>query len=118
MGQHGAQILEIEQQQAIVVGDRKRDVEHALLRFVESEQACQQHRPHVGNRRAQRMPLLAIQVPEYRRATMPLIERQTERAQALVDLRMRLARLADPRQVALDVGDQHRHAVARETLGQ
>jgi hypothetical protein len=61
---HGAQILEVEQQQALVVGDLEHQLQHAGLGVVEVEQAGEQQRPHVGNRRAHRMALLAENVPE------------------------------------------------------
>ena len=52
--QQRAQVLEVEQQQALVVGDLEGDVEHALLRVVELEQARQQQRPHLGDGGADR----------------------------------------------------------------
>ncbi len=48
--ENGAQILEIEQRQSLLVGDAKGDVEHAFLRVVELHDARQQQRPHFGNR--------------------------------------------------------------------
>jgi len=35
--QHGAQIFEIEKEQAVFVGDLENDVEHAFLRVVQLE---------------------------------------------------------------------------------
>jgi hypothetical protein len=49
MRQQRPQILEVEQQQALVVGDLEGDVEHALLGVVEVEEARQQQRPHLGD---------------------------------------------------------------------
>ena len=69
--EHRAQILEIEQQQPLVVGDAERDVEHAFLRVVEIEQPREQERPHLRHGRAHRMPFFAEQVPEHRRRTRP-----------------------------------------------
>ena len=75
--QHGAQVLEVEQQQAVVVGDLEHQAEHAVLRFVQAEHAAEQQRAHVGHRGAHRVPALAVDVPERRpgsrrtRASMP-----------------------------------------------
>ena len=66
--QHRAQVLEIEQQQAVVVGDLEDEGEHAGLRLVQAQHAREQQRPHLGDRGAHRMALLAEHVPEHDRA--------------------------------------------------
>ena len=71
--EHSAQILEIEEQQPLLVGDAEADVEHALLHVVEVHQARQQQRTHLGDGGADRMPLLAEQVPEHNRKLVGLI---------------------------------------------
>ena len=38
---------QVQQQQAVVVGDLEHEVEHAQLRLVQVEHAAQQQRPHV-----------------------------------------------------------------------
>ncbi len=48
----------------MIVGELEGDVEHALLRRVEIEDARDQQRPHLGNRRADRVALPAEQIPE------------------------------------------------------
>ena len=65
--QHRLQVVEVEQQQALVVGIAEGDVEHAFLRFVEPHQPRQQQRTHFGDRGADRVALLAVEVPEHRR---------------------------------------------------
>ena len=45
MLQHRAQVLDVEQQQAGVVGDLERQVQHAFLRVVQLQQAREQQRP-------------------------------------------------------------------------
>jgi hypothetical protein len=45
--EHRAQILGVEQQQAVGVGDAEHQVQHAFLGVVEFEHARQQQRPHV-----------------------------------------------------------------------
>ena len=66
MDQHRLQVVEVEQQQALLVGDPEGDVEHAFLRLVEVHQPREQQRPHFGDGGADRMALLAEQVPEDR----------------------------------------------------
>ena len=58
------QVLEVEQQQALVIGDLEHQLQHAGLRVVEVEQAGQEQRAHVGNRRPNRDAVLAEDVPE------------------------------------------------------
>ena len=60
-------ILQVEQQQSLLVGDAERDVEHAFLHLVEVQQSRQQQRSHFDDGGADRMALLAEQIPEHRR---------------------------------------------------
>src|SRR5437764_4777604 len=62
MREHRAQILEVEQQPAVVIRDLEYDGEHAGLDIVEIQDAREQERSQIGNRGAQRMPLLAKSV--------------------------------------------------------
>jgi hypothetical protein len=61
--QHRLQVLEVEQQQALLVGDLEDDVENALLRVVELQQAGHQDGTDLGHCGAHRMALVAEQVP-------------------------------------------------------
>ena len=70
--QQRAQILHVDQRQAIVVGDAEGDVEHALLDVVEIEHPRQQQRAHFGDGGAHRMALLAEHVPEHGRELVGL----------------------------------------------
>ena len=62
--EQGLQVLEIDQRQLLVVGDLEGDVEHAFLRLAQIHQPRQQQRPELRDRRADRMALLAEQIPE------------------------------------------------------
>ena len=64
IGEHGAQVLEVEQQHALVVGHAEDDVEHALLHVGEAQQAAEQHRTHVGDGDAHRAAGIAEHVPD------------------------------------------------------
>ena len=61
---HAAQILEVEQQKALVVSNAENDAEYAGLRIVELQQACQKVRSHLGDGCAHRQTFFAINIPE------------------------------------------------------
>ena len=65
-GEHGLKVVQVEQQQAVVVGDVERDRQHAFLRFVQIQQSGQKQRPHFRDGRPDREPLLAVKIPENR----------------------------------------------------
>ncbi len=116
-GQHGAHVLEVEQQQPLLVGDAERDVEHALLHVVEVHHPRQQQRPHLGDGGAHRMTLLAEHVPEHGGKFVGLVGE----AHVLGALDQRILGLADrgdARQIALDVGGEHRHAGPRQAFSE
>jgi hypothetical protein len=68
-------------------------------------------------RRPHRMPLTAEHIPEDHRHRLVAIALDTELGSARGEFRVVLTRRADAREVALDVGGEHRHAGAREALG-
>ena len=65
--QHRLEIVEVEQQQLLLVGDMKGDRQHALLHRGQVHQPREQQRPHLADRGADRVTLLAVQVPELHR---------------------------------------------------
>ena len=115
--QHRAEILEVEQQQAAVVGHLEDERQHARLRLVEIEDARQQQRTEIGDRRADRMTLFAEDVPEDGRACRVGRLGHADELEALEELGRRGAGLRDARQIAFDVGHEHRNADPREALG-
>ena len=115
--ENGAQVLEVEQCQPLLVGDPERDVEHALLRVVELQEPRQQQRTHFGHRGADRMTLFAEHVPEHHGELVGLV-RQAHAFGALDKGRFHLAGLADAGKVALDVGGKNRNAVGGEAFRQ
>ena len=115
--QQRAQVLQVEQQQALLVGDAEGDVEHALLRVVEIEQAREQQRPHLGHGGAHPVPLLAEQVPEHDGELV----RHVVDADLLGALDQRLLAVAgrgDAGEIALDVGGEDRNARVGEAFRQ
>ena len=61
---HRAQVFQIEQQQAIAIGDFEHQRQYTLLHFVEIQHAPDQQRSHVGDGGAQRMPSRAEHIPK------------------------------------------------------
>ncbi|MDF3011665.1 MAG: hypothetical protein K0S03_2461 [Burkholderiales bacterium] len=117
MLQHGAQVLGVEQQQAGVVGDLEHEVEYALLRVVQAEQAREQERAHVGDGGAHRVARGAEQVPEDDGAGL-VLELELEELGALGHLGVAAAGLGHAREVAFHVCHEDRNADARELFGQ
>ena len=114
---HRAQILEVEQQQALVVGDLEHQLQDAGLGFVEVEQAREQQRAHVGNRGAHRDAAFAEDIPEGDRVGVGNEAFEAEFLDALLQLRADDAGRAGAGEVALDVGHEDRHAGERQALG-
>ena len=68
----GAEVFEVEQQQAAVVRDAENNVQHAALHLVEIEQARQQQGAKIGDRRPHRVALFAKDIPEHHRVGVRL----------------------------------------------
>ena len=64
VAEHRLEIVEIEQQQPVLVGDGEGDGQHAFLHLVQVHQPRQQQRPHLRYGGADRVALLAVQIPE------------------------------------------------------
>ena len=67
IGQHRPKIVEVEQQQAFLVGDVEGDRQHPLLHVVEVQHPGHQQRSDFRYGRPDRVPLLPVQIPEHRR---------------------------------------------------
>jgi hypothetical protein len=113
--QHRAQVLEVEQQQPLVVGDLEHEAEHACLRLVQAEHAPEKKRPHVGHGRAHRQPALAVDVPE-RHGARREIRFDFQSSKSFQHLGVGAARLADAGEIALHVGHEDRHADRRKPV--
>ena len=124
VGQHLAQVLEIDEALVLrvglaelVVGIAEHDVENAFLHIVEVEDAREKQRPDLEHAGTDGMALLAEQIPEHDRKLVGLVF-EAELLGALDEGLLALAGRADAGQVALDVGGEHRHAGAGEAFGQ
>ncbi len=112
-----AQVLHIEQRQTLLVGDAEGDIEHAFLHLVEIHQPRQQQRTHLGDGGADRMTLLAEQVPENGREFVRFVI-EPHAGRALDQPFLGLAHRRDAGEIALDVGRENRNAGARKTFRQ
>ncbi len=115
--QHGLQVLEVEQQQALLVGELEDDVQNAFLGVVELQQTGHQHRTDLGHGRAHRVAFVAEQVPVDRRKGAAGIAVNLELLGAIDCVGIVSPRLADARQISLHVGHEHRHTVRGEAFG-
>ncbi len=112
-----AQVLQVEQQQAAIVGDLERKRQHAFLRVVQPQDARQQQRSQVRDGGADRVALLAEDVPEHRRAAAERGLRNPHQLEPLGKLGRCLARLTQTGQVPFDVGHEDRDADGGQALG-
>ncbi len=115
--QHRLQVLQIEQQQSLVIGDLEDRRQHAGLGFVQVQQAAEEQGSHLRHRGSHRMSLLAEDIPESYRAAGKGEVGQFELFHPIGDLGVLDPRLADPGKIALDVGGEDRDADAAEGLG-
>ena len=116
--QHSAQILKIQQQQAMIVRHTEHDVKHARLDIGQLQQPRQQRRAHAGYRDAHGMTLLAKDIPEASRIGRIGEVFNTEGGDARAHTVAVRAGAAHAAQIALDVAEEHRHAHGGKGLGQ
>ena len=114
--EHGTQVLEIDQEQLLVIGDAEHDVQHALLHLGELKQARKHGGTHVGHRDANRNPLLAEHIPQPDRTARIAPALDAEASDALLHILGILSRLAHTGYVALDVGHKHGDSGPRKAL--
>ena len=115
---HRAQIFQVEQQQSFVIRNFENDAQHAALRFIQSQQARQQQRTHIRNRRAYGMPFFAKHIPKNDGIAFCFPIFQFQLFNTRVDFGIIGGRgLTDAGQIAFDVRAKHGHADARKTFG-
>ena len=116
--EHQTQVLQVDEQQAVIICNTEHDVEHAALRFVQLHQARQQLWTHLAHGRSHRVTALAIDIKHAHGATRKLRIGNTELGATLLDETTHRALLADTREVALHIGHKARNTRLREGLGQ
>ena len=70
--EHGAQVFQVEDEQATVVGYAEGDVQHAVLCLVQLQQAAQQLRPHLADGGSHGVTLLTEDIVEPDRTALEL----------------------------------------------
>ena len=119
----GAEVLEVEEEKAAVIRDAEDDGKDLGLDLGKAEGAAKEERTHLGDGGAEGMALLAEDVPEGRGQARPRLASLARGLDGRVDLRVAAfrrgaARRRDAGEVALCVGEEDRHALVREALGQ
>ena len=115
--EHRAQVLQVVEQYAALVGDTEHDVEYTVLRLVQLEQAAKQLRAHLRDGGTHRVALLAEHVVETDGATLEFGILDAELRQALLDEAAHLSYLGDAAEVSLHIGHKAGHACLAECLG-
>ena len=118
MLEHGAQVFQIQQQQAVVVGNLEHQVQHTGLGFIQGQHARQQQRAHVRCGGAHRVAGLAKYIPQRNRAGQRCGRGQATLGQQRSQLDADGTGLADTGQITFDIGHEDRHAQARKVFGQ
>ena len=117
MREHRPQILQIEQQHALLVRNPENDIQNALLDVVQIEQARQKQRPHFRDRGPNRVSLFAENVPEGDGKPVGLV-RNANLLGACDEGRLAFARLRQSREIAFDVGEKDAGSGVREAFGE
>jgi hypothetical protein len=112
-----AQVLEIEQEKLVVVGNLEGEGQHAGLGLVHTQHARQQERSHFRDCRPHRMALLAKGVPQNDGARLEWHPAQPELLDPFLDLAFRFPFLRKAGEVALHIGHEDRHTHPRQTFG-
>ena len=115
--EHGAEVFQVYQQKAVVVGDAENDVQHAGLGFVEVEEPPEHVGAHAGDGGAQGVALFAVNVEEADGAGLECRVFDAEFRHAFLDEAGGPARLGNAAQVTLHVGHETGDAGLGEGFG-
>ena len=114
--QHGLQILQIQQQEAVFVGNAEGDVEDPCLGLVQAQDAGQEQRTHIADGGADRMAAFSVNIPEAGGIGLIFPALDGETGDALLHILRILAGGHHAAQIALDVREEHGHAHVGEAL--
>ena len=116
--QHAAQVFQINQMPAFIVGGFEYQVEQAFLRVVQPHQTGEQQGAHFGNGYAHGNTGFAVYIPKaYRAAFQVAFRIQPELGHALAHLALPVARVGDTGEVALHVAHKHGDTLRAEAFG-
>ena len=116
--QHGAQVLQVNEQQLVIIRHAKRNIQNAFLHIGQVKQARQQRGTHFGNGHAHGNPRATKHIPKSARAPAQAPILNAELRHALLDILGIIARLRHAGHVALDIGHKRRNARLGKAFGQ
>src|SRR5262249_24593091 len=111
VGEHGAQIFEVEDRKPLLIGHAEANIEHAFLNVVETQDPQQHSCPPLENGGGDGMSLSPKQTPEYAREVVGFIV-EPEAFGPGDKSPLGFARLGNAGEIALDVGGEDRDAGA------
>ena len=114
---HRAKVFQVEQQQALIVGNVEHDVQDTFLHIGEIEQASEENGAHFGNRRATRNSAFAVHIPETRRTAVEVVIMYAKLRKTLNELLRCFSWHGNARYVAFHVGKEDRDAGIAHGLG-
>ena len=112
MLQERAEIHEINEQEPLLIGKFKGDIEHTFLNVVELQQSCRQHRSHSRNTGANRVAALPKKIPKYDRKFVCLIGNPNIFC-SLHKMGLRVSPHGDACEIPFDIGSEHRAEMRR-----
>ena len=112
--QHAAQVFQVQNVPASVVGNFEHEVQQTFLRVVQVHQAGQKHRAHFGNSHAHRNTGFAVNIPKAHGETLQPLFAQTKLGDAFAHFAAVCTGLRDARQIAFDIDQEYRDAFAAE----
>ena len=115
---HAPQVLQVDEQQPLVVGDAEYNAQDAALGAVQPQQAAQQLRPHLGDGGADGMALPAVYVEEADGVGGVVEAGDAHGVDAAADVLVLAAGQAHAGQVPLDVRQEHGDPHVAEGLRQ
>ena len=114
--EHRAQVLDIVNEHATLVGNAEHNVQHAVLRLVQSHQARQELRTHLADGGTHGVTLLAKNIIETNGTSLKLRIFNAELWKALLNEATHLSHLRNTRKVALHVSHEAGNACLTERL--
>ena len=115
--EHGAQVLDVENEKSALVSDSEDDVEHSLLGVIKTEDTAQQPGSHLRDRASERMSLLTENIVETNRTSLKHRVLHSEFRHSLLNESTHTSRLGYSGEIALHVRHEARDSRLAESLG-
>jgi len=118
VGQEGAQVFEVEEEEPVVIGRLEGDLEDAGLGFIELEESGEEEGAHFGDGGANGVSFFAEDVPEGDRVGGEGEVLEVEEAGAFLDAWVGQSWAAHAGEVAFDVGEEDGDTASAEGFGE